>query len=131
MSKANKAAPKQPGRAGRPKLADEHTRVKHFGFRCTEAEANRLTELAASRGLPPGTLARIAALKQPMPAAVVPEINRQAWSELARAVGNLNQIAYRANLGEPVTVDSDLLVSLREDVQALRRQLLSAESDDR
>ena len=57
-------------------------------------------------------------LKMPPP---VPSINQDAWTELARAASNLNQIAHQLNCGEAVDID---LVS--NELRAFRSLLVGA-----
>lgn len=47
------------------------------------------------------------------PPAVIPELNRQAYAELARSASNLNQIARQLNIGDQVEMQS-VLNALRE-----------------
>ena len=53
----------------------------------------------------------------------VPELNRQAYIELARAAANLNQLAHRANIDQGVDI-TDLIEKLSE----FRIALLGARS---
>lgn len=57
---------------------------------------------------------------------VVPELNRQAWQELARTAGNLNQIMRRINSGmlEP-SLKADTQ-EIREALRALRQMIIGA-----
>jgi len=55
----------------------------------------------------------------------VPELNRRAWSALARSAANLNQIAHRINAAD-TGADAVPLDEVREAVQALRRALIGA-----
>ena len=57
---------------------------------------------------------------------VVPELNRLAWQELARAAGNLNQVMRRINSGklEP-SLKADTQ-EVREALHALRQMIIGA-----
>ena len=58
----------------------------------------------------------------------IPEINRKAYIEMARAASNLNQIARALNRGDRV-----ILEELIRELQAFRREMLrgrEAEKDD-
>jgi hypothetical protein len=61
----------------------------------------------------------------------VPELNREAWRALARAVGNLNQLAHHANAGERVGSElADELAEVRAQVAQLRKELVGDEGQD-
>lgn len=86
--------------------------------------AEELAWLDGARGAHQrGEWMRVAAMGRRLPVGI-PEVNREAWAALARTVGNINQLAHAANAGQPVVVDSHLLAEVRDQVQALRRQLL-------
>lgn len=78
----------------KPKPASEQRRHP-VSCRLTDAE---LTQLDARRGkVSRGEWLRLAALGKPP--RMVPEVNKVAWSDLARAAGNLNQITRAINEG--------------------------------
>lgn len=52
---------------------------------------------------------------------VIPELNREAWIHLARAAGNLNQIAHRLNAGEEADIQE-----IRAALTDFRGALISA-----
>lgn len=51
--------------------------------------------------------------------APIPELNASAWSELARASANLNQLAHRANAGETLQIDE-----VRRELESFRARLI-------
>lgn len=51
----------------------------------------------------------------------VPRLNQDAWVELSKSAGNLNQIAYKLNAGESVQIEE-----IREQLEAFRASLLGA-----
>lgn len=53
----------------------------------------------------------------------VPELNRQAYTELARAAANLNQLAHRANLDQGINI-----ADLTAELSSFRIALLGAKS---
>lgn len=58
---------------------------------------------------------------------VVPEINRQAWANLARLAGNINQISHAINAGNIIQANAgviELLVQIRGEIATLRRDLI-------
>lgn len=82
-------------RGPKPKPAAE-LRTHCVSVRLSAAE---LEQLDAKRGpLQRGEWLRVAALDRLPP--IIPELNRQTYSELARSAANLNQLAFRANSGE-------------------------------
>lgn len=104
---------------GRKPLPSDEQRRHAVTCRLTDAERDQID---AARGkVTRGEYLRLAALAKPP--RVVPEINREAWAELARASGNLNQIAAVANkLGKIEGRDS--LIAMRDQVEVVRRLLL-------
>jgi hypothetical protein len=73
---------------------------------------------AASRGVLPPT---------------IPQINREAWSNLARVVGNLNQYQTKINEGLVTSHSPEMIEELRDLVQKLRSDLIGireSEADD-
>jgi len=89
-------------KGGRPKK--ENPRTAQVVVRLTPDERLRLEELAGETHI--SEFMRAAAFKRAarIPPQI-PELNREAWSELSRTASNLNQIAYRANSGEVVASD--------------------------
>ena len=84
-----------PGRRGRTPKAPEALQRHLVACRLTDAE---LAQLDLGRGiLTRGEGLRQLALARRLPPHI-PEINRQAYAELARASANLNQLARRANI---------------------------------
>lgn len=87
-------------RRGHPKLDKTDCRDKCVSVRLNDAE---LAQLDRQRGvLKKGEWLRMAALDELPPA--IPELNQQAWIELARASANLNQIATKLNHGDVVDI---------------------------
>lgn len=106
------------GPAERPVEEKRETRVSVY---FSPAE---LAELDARRGgTGRGGFLRSAGLGRRL-AAPIPELNRQAWADMARIAGNLNQIALALNTGGQVH-DADLVGILAE----LHSQVLRLRSD--
>jgi hypothetical protein len=116
-------------RGGRPKGDPAAVRRTSIGVRVSAAEYDALRAKAEQMGLTPAQWLREAALARRLPSPPVPPINRQAYAELARLAANLNQLAHAAHTGRPVSVDSALLRSLRDEVQRLRLALLGLTED--
>jgi hypothetical protein len=89
---------------------------------------DELAELDARRGgACRGRFLRSAGLGRRL-AAAIPELNRQAWAEMARIAGNLNQVTRALNTGGQVH-DADLvgiLAELHGQVQTLRSDLVGS-----
>ncbi len=101
-------------------------------FHVDDAEYAALRERWVASGLDSiAAYVRQTALGRPPaePARHVPAINQEQYAALARAAGNLNQLARHANQGAILT-DRDMIPVLRqiyEDVQQVRRLLLGME----
>lgn len=91
-------------------------------------EAALLDQARKCVGLERGPYMRLAALDRLPP--MIPPLNREAWSELARLSSNLNQHQRAINEGR---IDSQVepsdIEALREQVDALRRQLIGMDHD--
>ncbi len=104
-------------RGPKPKAPDE-ARAHHVGVYLTDAEHKRLTEEAKAVKLRRGAVLRQAWLGQP--ARPIPELNREAWTELSRAASNLNQIAKALHEEVPD------IENVRQSLDAFRRSLIGA-----
>lgn len=109
-----------------PKPMDpKNKRVHSVSVRLNAAE---LAELDIKRGrLQRGSWLRQAAMGRIPP--TIPSINRDAWSSLATVISNLNQYQFAINAGTARTIPSEILDSLREQVQALRQELIGVRHD--
>lgn len=113
-------------RRRRGRLAAAETRDIHFSVRLTRSERDALNELAGIGGI--AELLRAAAFRRAARLRVrVPELNREAWAELARTAANLNQLSHAANAGRIISSEelAPVLVDLGEQVAALRSQLIT------
>lgn len=54
----------------------------------------------------------------------IPAINREAWIELSRLAGNFNGYLVAINKGHAQGMPPDLIAGIRDQVQALRRDLI-------
>lgn len=117
------------GKRGPAPLADDQRRTRRVSVYLTPAEHERLAANAAGRGV--ADVLRRAALGRSLAAAPqVPEVNREAWRTLARAVGNLNQLAHHAHAGD--VVDAAVraeLAEVRALVEQLRKELVGEGQD--
>ncbi len=116
-------------RRGRPRVPDHERRTHLIGVFVNEGELAELRRRGEATGMTDlATYLRRAVLAQRAPRAVVPEINRGAWAELARTTANVNQIAAHLNgggrfdeRGTPRLAEA--LDALRAEVRALRLTL--------
>ena len=126
-------APSPPGggkrRGGRPPV-DSAQRRRPLSVRFSPAESDELTAAARAAGLPVSVYVRDRALGRPV-RGPVPEVNRAAYAELARAAGNLNQLAAHANAGNVVDGAElrHVIEAVRDQVQTLRLALLGVPAD--
>lgn len=115
-------------RGGRPvKPAVERRSIK-ITVALNPVEAEQLGLKLAETGADAPSYIRAAAFNSHIQ--VVPTLNRQAYSELARLAGNLNQLVRHCNNGTGGIVAGEQLAPaiqrLHADVQKLRGQLLGA-----
>lgn len=61
---------------------------------------------------------------------MIPAINREAWMELSRLAGNLNRYQVAIEVGNAQGMPPALVAELREQVQALRRDLLGVHDQE-
>lgn len=113
----------------KPKPASEQRRHP-VSCRLTDAE---LARLDARRGqVSRGEWMRLAALGKPP--RIVPEVNKVAWADLARAAGNLNQITRAINEGRLPVKDvpsvGKVVMDVRAQLDAVRRHLIGLEVPD-
>lgn len=116
------------GRGGRPKTVQEEKRRRTIGVRVNAAELDALQRKADCVGLPLSQWLRQVALSRFVPRPLVPEINREAYAELAKLAGNLNQFARMAHEGRAV-VPFPLLKATHDLLKRLRLSLLGASDD--
>ncbi len=85
-------------RPGRPAKAVGDRRDNWITVRVNGAERALMEARAAAAGLDVGAYVRAMGLRRRV-VGVVPEVNREAWAELARTTANVNQIAAHLNGG--------------------------------
>ncbi len=83
---------------GRPALGVAERRGHMIAVKVTLEERALLEARATAAGLNVGVYVRAMGLGRRV-VGVVPEVNREAWGELARTTANLNQIAAHLNGG--------------------------------
>lgn len=113
-------------RRGRKPIPEAEQRRHPVTCRLTDAERDHVD---ASRGsVTRGEFIRRAALSAAP--RVVPEVNREAWVELARLSSNLNQLVRHLNERRPGATPPAQLDKLRAAVVRLRADLIGLEVPD-
>lgn len=120
-SVSDDANEKEKNEMARPKIQTENLREKVDCY-LSQEEKIEIEKNAKKAGLPLSVFLRKSALGQIV--SVLPSINAKHWSELARVVSNLNQLAHQANSGFVVGVQQSELEAISHEVQALRLSLL-------
>lgn len=114
-----------------PRPKPDHEQRRHsVSCRLTDAEMARLD---ARRGqVSRGEWLRVSALGKPP--RIVPEVNKVAWADLARAAGNLNQLTRAINEGRLSVADapgvSAAVMDVRAQLDSVRRLLVGMEVPD-
>lgn len=114
---------------GRKKLRLDQARRHAVTCRLTDAELDRvdlgrgadLVDPDRKAAISRGEYIRLAALKAPP--RVVPEINREAWVELARTAANLNQAMAAYNAKGNLKA-GDLIIQIRKELADLRLMMI-------
>lgn len=116
------------GRYGRPKLPESERRAAGaLHIRLNQEERRVVEEKAAQAGVTPHEWARLAALaRDPPPRQIIPELNREAWLEMARLMATLNGAVWRFQPGGEASLRS-AVESLREELAAVRNTLIGGE----
>lgn len=113
------------GKGMRGRATPENEKRKHaVTCRLTDDEKTKVDQLRGA--ITRGEWLRRAALGKPP--RMIPELNRQAWVELARLTANLNQLARAVNEGKRDLPQVDF-ESLRELTQQLRLELIGGKSE--
>jgi alkanesulfonate monooxygenase SsuD/methylene tetrahydromethanopterin reductase-like flavin-dependent oxidoreductase (luciferase family) len=109
-------------RRGPRPLALDAVRVHTVSVRLNSAELADLDSARAFVKMARGQYLR-AASRGVLPP-TIPQINRDAWLNLARVAGNLNQYQAQINAGTVIGQPSEVIEELRDLVQKLRFELL-------
>ncbi len=108
-------------RRGPAPFEPQRLRSKRLSVYVTDAELAELEQRAARLGIQASAYLREAGLRRL--AKPIPELNREAWAQLARSASNLNQVAYRLNLGEVLD-----LGEVRRMLEEFRNGLINAKT---
>jgi hypothetical protein len=111
-------------RLGRRRLPDEQRRAAaSLNVRFNQQEWETVERKAAAAGVTPTEWARLATLdRDPPPRRVVPELNEEAWRELARLTAALNGAMWRFRPGAEGGL-RELFLSVREELYHVRMGL--------
>ncbi len=112
-------------RKGMKRRSRAEKREFRYSVYCTTKEAEQIREFARAAGVQPTAYLRRVGLQGRELETRVPKINLEKWSELARLVGLLNQIAKSANSGIVQNINPQFLEMIREEVQGLRQELIT------
>lgn len=119
------SAPKRGRKAGSKKMGRKKLEPKQQRTHCLSVRLNppELKEIEKRRGkMPGGEWARRTLLDGPPPAAPAP-LNRKAYEDLARAQGNLNQLARALNSHPEAAAE---IRAVMEEVRQFRAELIGA-----
>jgi hypothetical protein len=97
-------------------------------IRLNAAEARVLIDAAASVSMPPSSYIRNAALGRRL--VVLPQLNREAWRDLGRTSGLLNQALAAVHGGKLPDDLRPALSDMAEQVRLLRLDLVAGGDDD-
>jgi hypothetical protein len=111
-------------RLGRRKLPDEQRRTAaSLNVRFNRQEWETVEQKASGAGVTPTEWARLAALdRNPPPRRVIPELNEEAWRELARLTATLNAAMWRFRPGAEDGL-RELFLSVRQELHHVRMGL--------
>lgn len=106
--------------------SDSERRKHQVNCRLTDLELQAVD--ARRGGLSRGAWLRTAAMQRPP--RIIPEINREAWSHLAKVAGGLTYLVEVAKAGGTPSMDGGMLSELRQAVSYVRRQLIGVSGDE-
>lgn len=113
------------GKYGRPKLSEEKRRTAlSLNVRLNAGEREIVERKAREASVSPTEWARLAAVEKSPPARrMIPEINREAWLELARLAATLNTVVGQFQPGDECDL-AVMLEALRGELAGVRNRLI-------
>lgn len=111
---------------GRPKASDPRTTAVTVRF--SDAEWYALQKRKGTSALSMAAYIRATTLGKKIE--VIPAINQLQWAQLSKLAGNLNRSVHLANSGLINNFDTENITELLNEVQFLRRQLISQGAND-
>jgi hypothetical protein len=117
------------GKYGRPRLPDSERReAGALHVRLNQEELKIVEEKASQAGVTAHEWARYAALERDPPKRkIIPELNREAWLELARLMATLNGAIWRFQPGGEDSLRA-AVESVRGELADVRNLLIGGES---
>lgn len=117
------------GKYGRPKLPEGERRdAGALLVRLNQKERKIVDEKAATAGVTPHEWARLAALERDPPERrLIPELNREAWLEMAKLMATLNGAIWRFQPGREGALRA-AVEGVRQELAAVRNLLIGSES---
>ena len=116
----------------RPKVPESERRSAKFTMMLTPGELAKLVQLGEVCNKPPATLAREKIFKGKFPAARIPKIDIQAYTQLQKIGNNLNQLTRLANSGKLPRELLGLLLKLNQRLDlTINKIVYDSESKDR
>lgn len=118
------------GRAGRPRLKESKRRTGRIGVPVNKREEEIITGRAAKHNIGPAVFLRKLGIgcKLPQP---IPKINFRAYRRFGRTAAHFNCLCKLIKSGQQVGVGLDLVQQMINDLQAVRRLLITGETDAR
>ncbi len=121
--------PNSKNKRGPKPVAPSELRLHTVSVRLNSAELAELDTSRAPVKMQRGEYLRHASMGKLPP--TIPAVNREAWANLARTAGNLNQYQRQINEGAAHGHAPETIQLLAEQVQIMRRELLGiSESED-
>jgi len=116
----------------RPKVSQAEKRSVKFSFRLTEAEQQKLFQLAETLGYAPGIVARNKIFKGKFPEPKIAKLDQHTFFELRKIGVNLNQVVKRINSGQyPKEFLGLLMKLLRQQDDIIIKLLHDSQSENR
>lgn len=117
------------GKYGRPRLPEGTRRdAGALHVRLNREERRLVDEKASQAGVTPHEWARLAALERdPPPRQIIPELNREAWLEMAKLAATLNGAVWRFQPGGEGSLRA-AVEGLRGELAAVRNLLIGTKS---
>jgi len=112
------------GKYGRPRLTDEKRRSITLPIRLNSDELAVIEAKAKEAGISPSAWMRLAAQERnPPPRRVLPELNREAWKELAQVSRNLSDAMWKFEAGDESNLGA-VVEQMRRELAVVRNQLV-------
>lgn len=117
------------GNYGRPRLPDGARReAGALHIRLNQQERKLVEDKAAQAGVTPHEWARHAALnRNPPERRIIPELNREAWLEMAKLMATLNGAIWSFQPGGEESL-GDAIEGVRRELATVRKLLIGGES---